>query len=218
MIPLRALQQIVSAPVASVAPRVAPPSPCELCGAPLGEPHRHVVELDPEGGPPRRVACACGACAILFAHGQGATALYRTVPTRVLVDDRCALRPQTLVELGIPVGLAVFFTTAKGAPIGLYPGAAGVVEAELSPEVWEALRSRTTVAAIAESEVEAVLVHAERGSDELACFLVPIDVAYDLAGRLRRTWRGFSGGDEARRELSTFFDELRRRSRPRGAR
>jgi len=218
MIPLRALQQIVARPVAPVAPRVAPPAPCELCGAPLGDPHRHVLELAPEGGPPRRVACACGACAVLFAHVQGATAHYRTVPTRVLADARCTLTPHALAQLGIPVGLAVFFTTATGAPFALYPGAAGVVETELAPDVWSALLGDTTVAAIAEPEVEAVLVHAERGSEQLACFLVPIDVAYDLAGRLRRTWRGFSGGDEARRELSTFFDELRRRSRPRGAR
>ena len=42
----------------------------------------------------------------------------------------------------------------------------------------------------------------------LECFLVPIDVCYELVGRLRRVWRGFDGGQDARREIDDFFGTL----------
>jgi hypothetical protein len=45
-------------------------------------------------------------------------------------------------------------------------------------------------------------------------FLVPIDVCYELVGHLRTLWRGFDGGQDVRRRLDEFFDQVRGRSRP----
>ena len=65
----------------------------------------------------------------------------------------------------------------------------------------------------AEPDVEAILIHARRGGP-IDCFLVPIDACYELVARVRRSWRGFDGGDQARSEISAFFDGLSARSRP----
>jgi hypothetical protein len=46
------------------------------------------------------------------------------------------------------------------------------------------------------------------------CHLVPIDACYELIGRLRRVWRGFDGGSDARAELERFFAGVEQRSRP----
>jgi hypothetical protein len=46
------------------------------------------------------------------------------------------------------------------------------------------------------------------------CYLVPIDVCYELVGELRRLWKGFDGGTEAHAALEAFFDRVRERARP----
>jgi hypothetical protein len=38
-----------------------------------------------------------------------------------------------------------------------------------------------------------------------------IDACCELVGRVRRHWKGFSGGDEAWSEIETFFATARRR-------
>jgi hypothetical protein len=182
---------------------------CDLCAAPAGERHRHLVDLAA-----RRVCCACPTCAKLFVH-PGAGARYRTIPERVLVDPGLALGAAEWSELQIPVGLAfVFRSSAAGRWIALYPSPAGATESELPLDAWERLAARSALVAAAEPDVEALLVHGERGSPAMECFLVPIDVAYDLVGRIRRHWRGFDGGEVVRREIAAFFDGLRERSRP----
>ncbi|HET6982341.1 MAG TPA: DUF5947 family protein, partial [Myxococcaceae bacterium] len=62
-----------------------------------------------------------------------------------------------------------------------------------------------------EPDVEALLVRGEPHGERLETFLVPIDACYELTGRVRRLWRGFDGGDEARAELARFFSALRAR-------
>jgi hypothetical protein len=44
-------------------------------------------------------------------------------------------------------------------------------------------------------------------------FLVPIDACYELVGELRRLWKGFDGGTEAREAMDAFFERLRERAR-----
>ena len=44
------------------------------------------------------------------------------------------------------------------------------------------------------------------------CYLVPIDVCYELVGQLRRLWKGFDGGTEAHAALDAFFDRVRDRA------
>lgn len=42
---------------------------------------------------------------------------------------------------------------------------------------------------------------------------MPIDICYELVGRMRLLWQGFDGGAEARAALKTFFEQVERRSR-----
>jgi hypothetical protein len=56
-------------------------------------------------------------------------------------------------------------------------------------------------------DVEALLLR--RGGDS---YLVPIDVCYELVGRLRRLWRGFDGGQEAHAAVEELFERVRARA------
>jgi hypothetical protein len=49
-----------------------------------------------------------------------------------------------------------------------------------------------------------------RGVNET--FIVPIDACYELAGLVRRNWRGFDGGEEAAGAIDGFFARIRERS------
>ncbi len=42
---------------------------------------------------------------------------------------------------------------------------------------------------------------------------MPVDVCYELVGRMRLHWQGFDGGAEARADLAAFFDRVRARAR-----
>lgn len=204
MIPLGALGRYAQRP------RPAPVAdPCDLCAAPAGEPHRHLVDLVA-----RRVCCACATCGRLFVD-PAAGARYRTIPERVRFAPGLALEAAEWSRLEIPVGLAfVLRSSAAGRWVALYPGPAGVTESELPLDAWEELAARHPLLAAAEPDVEALLVHGERGSPAMECFLVPIDVAYGLAGRIRRRWRGLDGGDAVRGEIAAFFEALRAGVRP----
>ncbi|HVE18729.1 MAG TPA: DUF5947 family protein, partial [Ilumatobacteraceae bacterium] len=69
-------------------------------------------------------------------------------------------------------------------------------------------------------DVEAFLVRsadrqsgqAQSGTAQAECYLVPIDVCYELVGQLRRLWKGFDGGTEAHAALDAFFDRVRDRA------
>jgi hypothetical protein len=39
-----------------------------------------------------------------------------------------------------------------------------------------------------------------------------VDACYELVGIIRRHWRGFDGGAEARASIEQFFDRVRTRS------
>jgi hypothetical protein len=43
------------------------------------------------------------------------------------------------------------------------------------------------------------------GSSAVTALIVPIDVCYELVGLIRRSWRGFHGGDAVWREIDDFF-------------
>ena len=56
-----------------------------------------------------------------------------------------------------------------------------------------------------------MLIRRREGSAE--GFIVPIDASYELVGRIRRSWRGFSGGDDVWREIDEFFARIAERAR-----
>jgi hypothetical protein len=57
------------------------------------------------------------------------------------------------------------------------------------------------------ADVEALLIN--RVQDTREHYIVPIDACYQLVGLIRVSWKGLSGGDEARQAIAEFFKELR---------
>ena len=167
-------------------PEPPPVERCDMCAEPIAAGHDHVVDLRS-----RSLMCTCHPCHLLFAD-QEADLHYRAVPQRYRrLDDP--------PDLDIPVGLYfAFHNSVEQRVIVCYPGPAGATESSLPPT--------TRLPSDVRPDVEAMLVHDDTS------YLVPIDVCYELTGRLRRVWRGFDGGREARDEIAAFFTRVRERS------
>ncbi|TXS54319.1 DUF5947 family protein [Streptomyces sp. t39] len=186
---------------------------CELCGAQLdGERHRHLVDTDR-----RALVCACGPCSQLMDHAPGAAGRFRAVPGRVLTDPRHRVDDRVWEALRVPVSVAFFFrNSVLGRPVALYPSPAGATESELDEPAWDTVTDATRLAALLEPDTEALLLRRHDGRTE--CFLVPVDLCYELVGRMRLRWQGFDGGAEARADLDAFFAQVRDRARePQGS-
>jgi hypothetical protein len=180
---------------------------CELCAVELGARHEHL--LDPAK---REIQCACAGCALAFSARAGST--WKRVPDRV---ERLALDLDDLdwASLGLPVEIA-FFVKREGLPgqarvAALYPSPAGTVESTLPLESWRELARKNPVLDALAPEVEAVLVSHRAGAREH--WRVSIDRCFRLAGLLRRSWRGFTGGARVTSEIESFFVELLEESR-----
>jgi len=191
--------------------RTAPPpvpERCELCGVPVPEgAHRHLVDIEK-----RSLACACTPCALLFDRQGAAGGKFRTVPDRCLSDPDHSLDDSAWELLQIPVSVAFFFRNAAlDRLVALYPSPAGATESELDPSTWQQVLGGSSLAAMLEPDVEALLVHRVDGRYE--SYLVPIDICYELVGRMRLLWQGFDGGAEARADLEQFFAQVARRAR-----
>jgi uncharacterized protein DUF5947 len=201
-------------PLSAIAPYARrgvrrPAARCELCGAAIATDHRHLVDTVD-----RRLRCSCDACALLFVHpGQR----HRAAPDRWLAAaadgaDGGALDERAWSALQIPVRLAFFFRHGDGGGWNaFYPGPAGATESTLGLEAWKELAARLPLAAAVEPDVEALLVAGD-GHGRFEHWLVPISACYELVGRVKRCWRGFDGGAEARSEIDAFFARVRARA------
>jgi hypothetical protein len=188
-------------------PREQPEERCEMCATPIDGNHSHVVNVEN-----RRLICTCRPCYILFTHQGAAGGKVRAVPERYRHDPGFRLDEATWSQLQIPVRTAFFFTNSHlGKVVAFYPSPAGATESLLDLTAWEELVAQNPMLADLEPDVEALLVHAGRGQG-FDCYLVPINACYELVGRVRQTWRGFDGGEEAWREIDGFFAALRERS------
>ncbi len=189
-------------------PRPPRPETCELCGVVVApEGHRHLVQTEQ-----RALVCACTACALLFDRPGAGTGRLRAVPNRYLTDPAHRLDDGAWELLQIPVGVAFFFRNAAlDRLVALYPSPAGATESELDPETWQTVLGTVRLAALLEPDVEALLLRRSEGAT--ACYLVPIDICYELVGRMRLLWQGFDGGAEARAALDTFFEQVERRAK-----
>ncbi|MYT27759.1 DUF5947 family protein [Streptomyces sp. MspMP-M5] len=189
------------------APAPPPPERCELCGTELSGRHRHLVDTRNRG-----LACACPPCALLFERPGAGAGQFRTVPDRCLTDPGHRLDDAIWDRLRIPVGVAFLLdNSALGRVVALYPSPAGATESELDPAAWQSVRDATRLAGLLAPDVEALLLHRDDGRTD--CHLIPVDLAYELTGRLRLLWRGFDGGAEAHAALADFFAEIARRAR-----
>ncbi|MCM2577673.1 DUF5947 family protein [Streptomyces meridianus] len=189
------------------------PERCELCGTNVPQEHRHLVDEER-----RSLACACTPCAMLFDRPGASTGRFRSLPGRILTDPGfgAALGPADWEALRVPVSIAFFFRNSElGRPVAFYPSPAGATESELDPEAWESVLGRSPLAEVMLPDTEALLVRRTPGSgddDRSECYLVPVDLAYALVGRMRLHWQGFDGGAQAHAELAAFFDDLARRA------
>ena len=182
---------------------------CELCGVAVAAEHRHLVDLET-----RTLRCACRPCWLLFP--DGAQQRYRAVPERHLSFPGFTLTRSQWEALEIPVGLAFFLRSSLlGRPGVERDQPAGAAESALPLGAWDDVAAANPALAELRTDVEALLVRAGDLADP-QCFLVPVDRCYELVGRLRRVWRGFDGGAEARAELAGFLADVAARSRPAG--
>ncbi|MDQ6669860.1 MAG: DUF5947 family protein [Chloroflexota bacterium] len=183
-------------------PVVRPGERCDMCREVLPDEHSHVVALEN-----RNLMCTCRACYLLFTREGAAQGKYKAVPDRYLYDPGLALSEADWEALQIPVRMAFFFyNSAMQRLVAFYPSPAGATESLLPADAWPG-RLRADL----EPDVEALLVW--RSDAGFECFLVPIDACYELVGRVRRSWKGFDGGQQAWADIADFFDALRQRSK-----
>jgi hypothetical protein len=172
---------------------------CEFCGADIADEHGHLVDL-----PRRSILCVCRACYLLFTHEGAGGARFRAVPDRyALVPAFANARPEW-EALDIPIGLAFFFRNSETNCVhAFYPSPAGATESELPLGAWDALARAVPELDELLADVEALLVRrTDAGVDAI---IAPIDACYELVGRIRRGWRGFTGGDDLWRDVDAFF-------------
>jgi hypothetical protein len=208
--PLAVLTRIRrSAATAAPGPQIG--EVCEMCATPIGGEHGHVVDVET-----RRLMCACRGCYLLFDRTGAGGGHFRAVPTRCVAFDQLTFGPAEWSAMQIPVSIAFFFVNSSLDRVcGFYPGPAGATESLLPLETWAQLVAANPALGEIEPDVEAFLVRAEpHGSAPPECFLVPIDWCYELVGELRRSWRGFDGGQEAHDALDSFFDRVKVRAGP----
>jgi Family of unknown function (DUF5947) len=202
--PLAALARFVNRPASA-----ARAESCEMCASEIGADHSHIVNIES-----RSLMCACRACYLLFIQQGAAQGKYKAVPDRYLMLKAFELTPQGWEDFQVPVGMAFFFfNSALKRMTGFYPSPAGATESMLGLEAWQNLAAANPILATIEHDVEALLINHRRGGD-FECFVVPIDACYELTGIVRRRWKGFDGGEEARRDIDAFFDSLRAKCRP----
>ncbi len=177
---------------------------CDMCATPIEQEHAHLVNVHD-----RRLLCTCRPCYLLFTSSGAAGGRMRAVPDRYRRAAGLHLDDATWAQLQIPVRTAFFFVNSQaGRVMAFYPSPAGATESLLGLGAWEDLAQDNPALAALEPDVEALLVHGPRGAG-FDCFLVPIDACYELVGRVRRTWRGFDGGEQAWSEIDDFFAALR---------
>lgn len=182
---------------------------CEMCAEQIADEHQHVVNV--EG---RQLMCVCRGCYLLFTD-RHASLRYRAVPDRYLAFPDFALDRRRWEALQIPVGLAFFFRNSHlDRTVAFYPGPAGATESELDLESWNDLRAADPRVDTLADDTEALLVRVPDQQDAPPiCHLLPIDACYEFVGRLRMLWRGFDGGQDARRYMAEFFETVADRSK-----
>jgi hypothetical protein len=178
---------------------------CELCAIELPPKHQHLFS-----SADRQIACACGACALLFS-ASGAKR-YSLIPRDGEYWPRFKMNDADWLALNIPINLA-FITRSSVANevLAFYPSPAGATESHLPPEAWNQLLADNPRLAELKPDVEALLIY--RVGDVRKYFRAPIDECYKLVGLIRSTWRGLSGGVEVWRAIAEYFRDLQKQSR-----
>ncbi|HZU39478.1 MAG TPA: DUF5947 family protein [Solirubrobacteraceae bacterium] len=182
---------------------------CGMCGAPVPDQHRHIADLSHQ-----RLLCACRACVLLFDHrGAGAAGrLWCLIPERCVPLPGLELDDIAWRSLGLPVEMAFFVRDGRSGRVrAFYPSPAGSTECELALDCWQEIETANPALGDMEPDVEALLVN-RTGAGGPAAFLTGIDECYRLVAIIRRSWRGFTGGELVWSEIARFFAALRERA------
>lgn len=191
------------APLAA-SPELLASEVCDFCSSVLFAQHRHLLEMSN-----RKIICACDACALRFENANGGR--FKLIPREGRALLNFELSQEDWDSLGFPIELVFIYKNGvSGAPMAICPSPAGATESPLPLDNW-----RTIIAANPDLEdlrpdVEALLIN--RTCQSRDHFIVPVNVCFELAGLVRRNWRGFSGGRRVWGEIETFFEQLRGRS------
>lgn len=181
---------------------------CELCNEPIPSEHKHLLNLAS-----RALVCACQACSLLFSDEGAGGGKYKLIPRRYLALVDFAMTDKQWDELMIPVNMAFIFHSSGSKQImAFYPSPAGATESLLNLEGWEDLLHNNPILQDMENDVEALLIN--RVTNANAYYIVPIDACYQLVGLIRLSWRGLSGGSEAKEAITNFFAKIQARSQP----
>lgn len=181
---------------------------CELCGEVIPASHAHLLNLSN-----RELVCVCQPCSLLFSEQGSGAGKYLLVPRRYLALEDFQMSDEQWDDLMIPVNMAFIYRSTGARPVmAYYPSPAGATESLLDLEGWQALVKSNPILDELVPDVEALLVN--RVTEARAYYLVPIDACYELVGLIRRSWRGLSGGSEAREAITTFFQEIQRKAQP----
>lgn len=199
-----------AAAAAAPAPAPAPGETCDLCAAPIGPRHGHLVDLRE-----RSLRCACRPCSLLFEKSGAGGGNFRLVPERVQRLENFRLNDLDWLALRIPVDLAFFFynsTTERVA--ALYPGPMGATESLLPLDHWDRMERDNPELAGMEPDVEALLVDRTKGRRQ--GWIVPIDACYELVALFRTRWKGLSGGSDVWQGIAEYFEDLGQRAEKSG--
>lgn len=175
-----------------------------MCSALIGPNHRHLLEVAR-----RQIHCACEPCAFRF---QNVTeGRFKLIPPDVRWLPDFNMSDSLWESLALPINLVFFrHDTLMGKVAAMYPSPAGATESLLSTESWSGLAADNPVLTEMQPDIEALLVN--RVGQNRDYFLVPMDVCFELTGRIRLNWRGLSGGEQVWQQVNDFFSGLRQKS------
>lgn len=178
---------------------------CDFCSAGLAPAHRHLLEMTA-----RKIVCVCDACALRFENVVGGR--FKLIPREVRALPDFKMSDGQWEDLALPIGLVfIFQNSATGRPAAFYPGPAGATESLLTLDHWRAVVAGNAELETLAPDVEALL--ANRIGTHRDYFIVPVDLCFELAGLIRKHWRGLSGGDAVWQEIEGYFGRLREQAR-----
>ncbi len=173
---------------------------CEFCSVTLHSQHRHLFEPAT-----RKIICVCDPCALRFENVVGR---WQLIPRDVRSLTGFSMSDADWESLALPIQLAfIFQSSAANRVVAMYPSPAGATESLLPLTNWQSLTAANPVLADLKPDVEALLLNRLGTAREY--YLGPIDLWFELVGLIRLHWRGFSGGDNAWREIEAFFSRVR---------
>jgi len=184
-------------------------SGASFCGQLLPARHSHVVHIER-----RNLLCACRPCFLLFSSAGAAGGKVKAVPEEVFdLGEGVFSQAQWTGCRSRSISRSSSSTALSAAPWFSIPARREPPSRCCRSNVEELVREHPRLATLSQ-DVEALLAwqRSETSDQPSAAFIVPIDACYELVGIVRRTWKGFHGGEEAWQAIAAFFSALRARA------